>query len=184
MPAAEYPVQQDMRTLYSDHHGWLKSWLHARLGNAADAADLAHDTFVRLLQRSSWPAFDDAGDARAYLRVTARNLCINLWRQQEIERAWLETLAANPEATYPSAERQAIVLEALAEISAMLYALPAKASQAFLMAMACEMTDDEVGARLGISGRMVRKHVARVTLACLQLQARHTAQALREDGER
>ncbi|WP_321942165.1 sigma-70 family RNA polymerase sigma factor [Paraburkholderia tropica] len=184
MSAAEFPVQKTLHSLYSDHHGWLRSWLHARLGNSADAADLAQDTFLRLLRRSSWPAIDDAANARAYLRATAQNLCVNLWRRQEIERAWLETLAANPEATYPSAERQAIVLEALEEISAMLYALPGNATQAFLMAVACEMTDDEVGAHMGISGRMVRKHVAKVMLACLQLQAGNTVRVLREDGER
>lgn len=183
MSVAEHPMQHELHTLYSAHHGWLKSWLHGRLGNAADAADLAHDTFVRLLRRSSVPPLGTGNEARAYLRTTAKNLCINLWRRQEIERAWLETLAARPQASYPSAERQAAVLEALEEISAMLYAMPAKATQAFLLAVAGELTDDEVGARLGISGRMVRKHVAKVMLGCLQLQARETAQVLRSDGE-
>lgn len=183
MSVAEHSMQHELHILYSAHHGWLKSWLHGRLGNAADAADLAHDTFVRLLRRASVPTLGTGNEARAYLRTTAQNLCINLWRRQEIERAWLETLAARPEASYPSAERQATVLEALEEISAMLYAMPAKATQAFLLAVACQMTDDEVGARLGISGRMVRKHVAKVMLACLQLQARETAQVLRSDGQ-
>lgn len=182
MSAVDFPAQQHLHNLYSDHHGWLYGWLHRRLGNTADAADLAHDTFLRLLSRSSLPALGSLGEARAYLRTTARNLCINLWRRQEIERAWLETLAATPEATYPSAERQALILEALREISMMLDALPAKAAQAFLMAVACQMTDAEVGAHLGISERMVRKYVAKAMFGCLQLQARHTVQALKEDG--
>lgn len=183
MPAADYPVQPTLHTLYHDHHHWLFDWLRRRLGHAADAADLAHDTFVRLLMRAAAPEVHSFAEARAYLRTTAQNLCINLWRRQEIERAWIETLAAWPEPTYPSAERQAIVLEALAEISAMLYALPEKAAQAFLLAVAFQMTDDEVGARLGVSGRMVRKYVAKAMFNCLQLHARDTAEALREDLE-
>lgn len=45
------PSNDSVQTLYSDHHGWLHAWLRSKLGNAADAADLAQDTFVRLLQR-------------------------------------------------------------------------------------------------------------------------------------
>nr|BFE92477.1 hypothetical protein GCM10020185_30130 [Pseudomonas brassicacearum subsp. brassicacearum] len=48
MSSPEFAVQ----ALYSRHHGWLNTWLRTRLGNAADAADLAQDTFMRLLQRS------------------------------------------------------------------------------------------------------------------------------------
>lgn len=181
MSAVNFPAQPDLHTLYSEHHGWLYRWLHRRLGNAPDAADLAHDTFLRLLSRSQLPVVGSCGEARAYLRTTAHNLCINLWRRQELERAWLDTLAATPEARYPSAERQAIILEALAEISAMLDALPAKAAQAFLMAVAGQMTDAEVGTRLGVSDRMVRKYVAKAMFGCLQLHARDTVQTLRED---
>lgn len=183
MSAADYPVQPTLHKLYHDHHHWLFDWLRRRLGHAADAADLAHDTFVRLMMRATAPEVRSVAEARAYLRTTAQNLCINLWRRQEIERAWMETLAAWPEPTFPSAERQAIVLEALAEISAMLCALPEKAAQAFLLAVAFQMTDDEVGTCLGISGRMVRKYVAKAMLNCLQLQACDTAEALRNDLE-
>lgn len=167
--------------LYLDHHGWLQGWLRLRLGSTADAADLAHDTFLRLLGARARPHFGNGGQARAYLRTTARNLCINLWRRQEIERAWLDILAAAPEALHPSAERQAMVLQALEEVSAMLQGLPPKAARAFTLAVVCQMTDDEVGAELGISGRMVRKHVARAMLGCLSLNAHQTAVGLRED---
>ncbi|MGV8294512.1 sigma factor, partial [Pseudomonas aeruginosa] len=40
---------QPIEVLYGDHHGWLRGWLRKRLGNAFDAADLAHDTYVRIL---------------------------------------------------------------------------------------------------------------------------------------
>lgn len=167
--------------LYSDHHAWLYDWLRRRLGGTAEAADLAHDTFVRLLGSQTRQRFDSIAEARAYLRTTAQNLCINLWRRQEIEQAWLDTLTATPEAHYPSAERQAIVLQALEEISAMLHALSPKAARAFTLAVVCAMTDDEVGVELGISGRMVRKYVAQAMLACLTLRARQTADELRRE---
>lgn len=40
------PVEQ----LYANHHRWLRGWLHRRLGHSADAEDLAHDTFIRVLR--------------------------------------------------------------------------------------------------------------------------------------
>jgi len=38
-----------LTTLYSEHHGWLFAWLRGKLGNRTEAADLAQDTFLRLL---------------------------------------------------------------------------------------------------------------------------------------
>ncbi|HYQ55130.1 MAG TPA: sigma factor, partial [Pseudomonas sp.] len=77
-----------LQHLYVEHHGWLQSWLRTRLNNAADAADLAHDTFLRILQRRQVPA---VLEPRAYLRTIARGLVIDLWRHRDIEQAWLET---------------------------------------------------------------------------------------------
>lgn len=168
-----------METLYCDHHGWLQGWLRRRLGNAADAADLAQDTFVRLITSRTERRFDSTGEARAYLRTTAQNLCINMWRRQEIERAWLDTLAMTPEASYPSAERQAMVLQALHEIGGMLETLSTKAARAFVLAVVCERTDAEVAGELGVSDRMVRKYVAQAMLGCLSLRARDTMVELR-----
>jgi RNA polymerase sigma-70 factor (ECF subfamily) len=179
MTAADITYHDEVGALYRDHHGWLHGWLKRRLDNAGDAADLAQDAFVRLIASRTRQRFDSIGQARAYLRTTAQNLCINLWRRQEIERAWLETLAATPPQHHPSAERQAVVLQALEEIAAVLHSLSPKAAQAFTLAVICDMTDDEVGAELGISGRMVRKYVARAMTACLTSRARETALDLR-----
>ncbi|MCW5618761.1 MAG: hypothetical protein KIS65_06080 [Nitrosomonas sp.] len=41
-------TEHRIHVLYTDHHSWLYSWLRRKLGNACDAADLAHDTLLRL----------------------------------------------------------------------------------------------------------------------------------------
>lgn len=169
--------------LYGEHHAWLQGWLRRRLGNAADAADLAQDAFLRLLVKPAPRGFGSVGEARAYLRAMAQGMCINLWHRREIEQAWLDTLAARPEEYAPSAEHQAMVLEALHEIGVMLLELPEKAARAFLMAVACDMTDREVARELGVSDRMVRKYVAQAMLRCMQLQARHALSDLPQGGD-
>lgn len=181
MSSSTYVLQPSVETLYSDHHSWLLGWLRRRLACSAQAADLAQDTFIRLLTGCSPKHFENQAAARAYLRTTAQHLCINLWRRQQIEQAWLETLALLPEAQYPSAERQAMVLQALEEISHMLQSLAPKAARAFTLAVVCQMTDDQVAAQLQVSSRMVRKYVAQAMLACLKLQAMQTATELQQE---
>lgn len=166
MNTLDNAVPPNVETLYSDHHVWLQSWLRRRLGNAADAADLAHDAFLRLLTVPR--SFGSAPEARVYLRTMAGGLCVDLWRRRQIEQAWLDTLAAMPEAHVPSAEHQAMVLEALQAIDRMLCKVPVKAAHAFVMAVGCDMTDKEVAEELGVSTRMVRKYVAQVMLHCLR----------------
>lgn len=157
-----------IETLYGDHHPWLRAWLQKRLGHAADAADLAQDAFIRLLRKPR--PFHSFLEARVYLRKMANGLCIDLWRRRQIEQAWLEVLASQPEAYAVSSEHQCMVLEALQEVDAMLRHLPPKVSSAFVMAVGCGMTDRQVAEELGVSDRMVRKYVAKAMLHCLQLE--------------
>jgi len=105
----------------------------------------------------------------------ANGMCVDLWRRRQIEQMWLEELAARPEAVAPSAEHQVIVIQALLEIDGMLRSMPVKAANAFVMAVACEMSDKEVAQELGVSTRMVRKYVAQAMLHCLMLEARSVA---------
>lgn len=178
MSISQLSAPQDLGTLYSNHHGWLYQWLYRRLNNSADAADLSHDAFLRLIVRPAPRGFGSTAEARAYLRSMAKGMCINLWRRREIEQAWLDTLAALPESHAPSAEHQAIILEALNEIGTLLSDLPPKASSAFLMSTVCEMPSSEVARELKVSTRMVRKYVAQVMLRCMLAQAHATTTAL------
>lgn len=169
--ASASPSQPAIDILYGSHHAWLKGWLQRRLGNAADAADLAHDAFLRLIIKPAPRGFASDMEARAYLRSMAQGMCINLWHRREIEQAWLDTLAVQPEIYAPSAERQAIILETLNEIGALLRDSPPKAAQAFLMAVVCEIPTRDIALELGVSSRMVCKYVAQVMLRCMQAQA-------------
>ncbi|HVR52340.1 MAG TPA: sigma-70 family RNA polymerase sigma factor [Pseudorhodoferax sp.] len=171
MHVAERGPLDSMEGLYGQNHGWLLGSLRRRLGNSADAADLAHDVFVRLLVRPPAYAFGSVQAARSYLAKMANGMCINLWHRREIEQAWLDTLAAHPEALAPSAEQQAMATEALHAIGRMLLTLPASTARAFVLAVVCERTDQQVADQMGISSRMVRKHVARAMLACMELKA-------------
>ena len=164
MGTAEFALQQQVEVLYADHHGWLQGWLRRKLGNSFDAADLTHDTFLRLLGKREAA---DLREPRAYLRTIAHGLVVNHWRRQEIERAWLETLTATPEASCPSPETRALLLEALCELDALLDRLNPKARSAFLLAQLDGLTYGEIAVRLQVSERMVKKYMAQAMLHCL-----------------
>ena len=163
MAAAESALQQEVRSLYSDHHGWLQGWLRRRLGNAFDAADLAHDVFLRLLARREPVGMKEP---RAYLSSVARGLVIDHWRRRELEQAWLETLAQMPEATAPSPEQRLSILEALVEIDRMLDTLKPAVRSAFLLAQFDGLCCREIGERLGVSLATAERYVAKALRAC------------------
>lgn len=169
MSTAEYAAPPSVEVLYLDHHHWLQGWLRRRLGNASDAADLAHDAFLRLL--SAPKCFDSLPEARGYLRTMANGLCIDLWRRREVEQAWLETLACRPEAVEPSTEHRAIVVETLIEIGTMLDRLSLKAASAFIMAQVDGMPYRDIAAQLGVSERMIKKYIAQAMLQCALIEA-------------
>ena len=172
MSSLSDPSPASVGNLYAEHCGWLHQWLNRRFGgsfNAADVADLTHDTFVRLLLKPR--QFNGHSDARAFLCTVARGLCIDQWRRLQIEKAWLAALAAQPEPVEPSLEYRALVLEALEEIDAMLRRLPGKARQAFLLAQLQGMGYRQIASELGVSERMVKKYMAQAMFQCLLLEA-------------
>lgn len=154
--------------LYRSHHGWLQRWLRLHTGCGERAADLAHDTFLRLLGRREARS---PAEPRAYLATVARGLLVDHWRRQALERAWLEALSAQPAALAPSPEDRALALEALAQIDAMLDRLKPRVREAFLLAQLDGLGYREIGQRLGVGERMVKKYMAEAMLHCLMLIA-------------
>lgn len=163
--AASSPLHREISTLYAGHHGWLQGWLRRRLGNACDAADLAQDTFIRLLTA---PAGDLPAlrEPRAYLATVARRLLINHLRRQSLEQAWLQALAALPAPQAPSPEQQLLILQALQEVDAMLDGLPPKVRAAFLHAQLDGMAYAEIALLLQVSVSSVKQYMARAIRHC------------------
>lgn len=153
-----------IQSLYIEHHNWLLGWLRRRLGNIDHAADIAQDTFVRVLLKS---AIEVIEEPRAYLTVIAKGLVANAHRRDALERTYLETLALVPEALAPSQEYRAMLLETLFEIDAMLDRLPAKARSTFLLSQLEGLTYAEIAERLDISVRTVKRHMVLGFEQCL-----------------
>ncbi|PKB20285.1 sigma-70 family RNA polymerase sigma factor [Janthinobacterium sp. 64] len=158
----------DLATLYRAHHGWLQGWLRHKLGCGADAADVAHETFLRLLQRRERPQ-PALREPRAYLTRIAQGLVIDHYRRRDVEYAYLQALAALPEQTAPSPETRLLVIDTLVRLDTALDALKPRARQAFLLAQLDGLTGPAIAARLGVSLATVERDLASAWRACYRV---------------
>lgn len=156
--------EQDVEVLYVRHHSWLKGWLQRRLGQAADADDLAQDTFVRII-RSRNPVAE-LKQPLAYLATIANSLLVNRWRRLAVERAYAEALATQPEHVELSAEQRYLLIETLTEIDALLQGLSPRVREIFLLSQLDGMTYKQIAAQLGLSVNQVQKSMLKAFSRC------------------
>ncbi|WP_092137104.1 sigma-70 family RNA polymerase sigma factor [Cupriavidus sp. YR651] len=161
--AADVGPHQDIHALYNGHHRWLLGWLHRKVGCWHRSADLAHDTFMRLLAREESLSILEP---RAFLTTVAQRVLANQWRRDKLEQAYLEALAHQSPALAPSAEERAILLETLQEIANLLDGLPVPVKRAFLMAQLEGLTQPEIASALRISVTTVKRYLVRAGTQC------------------
>lgn len=157
----------DLHALYSHHHGWLFDRLLRKLRCRFDAADLTHDTFLRVLTHP--PAA--LREQRAFLTTVAHGLMVNHLRRRDLERICLDALALLPENLAPSPEERTVLLETLVTIDALLDGLPARVRQAFLLWQIDELSHAEIAERLQVSVSSVRQYIHKATVHCLLAEA-------------
>src|SRR5690606_7263130 len=123
-----------------------------------DAADLAHDTFLRVMDSRRLPA-QLGNEPRALLTHIAKGLVIDHWRRQDVERAYLDALAHLPEPEAPSPETRLLIIEALMRIDAMLARLSARTREIFLLAQIDAVTLQQIAERTQTPVITVRRHI-------------------------
>lgn len=164
MSVAQPIPHQELDSLYSCHHGWLRGWLRRRVGCSEQAADLAQDTFLRLLNRPR--ALAELKQPRSYLATVARGLVINCWQRQELERAWLDSLRVLAPELTPSLEEQQLALESLERVLRMLEGLPQRVAEIFVLSQIDGLSYPAIAGQLGISVNVVQKAMLKAARHC------------------
>lgn len=152
----------------------LLNFLSRTLNDREAAADLAQESYVRLLEvRHAGKA---VAEPRALLYRTARNLVIDQYRRGEVRGTALpldsdEADADTARLAAPAASQPEVAAASAQGVNAMLAvigALPLRCREAFILHKFDGLPQAEVARRMGISIKMVERHIAHGLAACRQ----------------
>lgn len=160
-----------VQRIYEQHHSWLHGWLKHRLSNACDAADVAHDTFVRILGAANATQIREPRD---YLATVARGLVIDRYRRRAIERAYEQAMAARPQDTMISEEDKALIIETLWAVDKALDDLGPRTKGIFMMSQVEGLTYQQIAQQAKVSLTTVKKHMIRAFTECSMLMAQQS----------
>ncbi len=165
MKASTPSPADSLDTLYKGHHSWLLGWLRRRLDCPHNAADMAQETFMRLLGAGAYVA---PREPRAFLATIARRLLIDRGRRQKLEQAYREALARHAQylEQAPSAEQVMAAVQALEQIARALDAMSPRARQAFVMRHLEGLSHAEIAERLQVSTKTVQSYLVQALLQC------------------
>lgn len=165
MPEPEHPHHHLVARLFEQNYAWLCARAARLMGSRWRGEDIASETFVRVLRL---PGLDGLREPRALLTTIAQRLAVDNWRRDELEAAYLLTLASEPANTVTDPEAHAMLLEALCTLDRLLDGLPAAAKQAFIYNQFAGQTYEEIARSLGISRSRVHRYMEQAFLRCLE----------------
>jgi len=142
---------------FFEHYEELVGTWTRRLRNRQQAEDLAHDTFVRVLESDSAAV----QQPRAYLHQTARNIAVDGYRRED-RRGAMESEAIDVSVSSSGDPEHFMQAIQLAEsIERALTELPVNCRKVFVWQKIEGLTQAEIAERLGLSKNMVEKYMIR-----------------------
>lgn len=142
----------------------LLRFLQSRLGDRQAAADVAHDAYLRVMERASQERIESP---RAFLYRTALNLVVDEHRRSVIRRNEpLEVLDEEERFHAPSPQRLLARDQRLSMLGRALDELPQACRDAFLLRKLEGLSHGEIAERLAISRSLVEKHIVNAMKHC------------------
>ncbi|MBD1553124.1 sigma-70 family RNA polymerase sigma factor [Pseudomonas typographi] len=149
--------------MFKSDYSWLCGSVRRALGCPHGAQDIASETFLRVL---ALPDPSSIREPRALLTTIARRLIYDGWRRQDLERAYLETLAWMPDAVYPSPEEREVLIETLLQVDRLLEGLSSRVKAAFLYHQLDGLSYAQIAERLEVSTSRVQQYMADAFKRC------------------
>ena len=151
---------------FREHHAALVQYLRRRVGNDADARDIAQETYLRVLR---YRENQDLDSLKALLFRIAANLVAMRARTARAQPGGrhnsLDEELVLP-ANEPSVERRVAGEQQLDRLMEVIKRLPPKCQQVFVLSRFHDMSYPEIAKRCGISVKMVEKHIAKALEIC------------------
>jgi len=142
----------------------LVSFLSARLGSRQAAEDVAHDAYVRVLERAD---SDQIEHPRAFLYRTALNLVVDRHRRHLVRQAEpLDALDADGGLHGPELQQDLQLDQRLALMTKALDELSKTCRDCFLLRKLEGLSHQQIAEHLGISRSLVEKHIVNAMKHC------------------
>jgi RNA polymerase sigma-70 factor (ECF subfamily) len=152
-------------TFVRENQAELLSFFRHRLAQSQDAADLAQESWSRLMRyRQDQPP----ASLRSLLFTIARNVLKNHWRWSSLHQLEQPTDFTNLDVAseVPGVERQWQLRRYLKVVEETVAGMPNKRRMVFLLSRIEGLSNAEVAQRCGISVKMVEKHLANAINQC------------------
>jgi RNA polymerase sigma factor (sigma-70 family) len=159
------PSEQRFDAVFREYRPALLRFLRRRVGNDADAEEIAQEACIRLLR------YPDETDPQA-LKALLYRIAINLvgMRARESRRRFGSAHVSLDELELASGEatQEQVLLdqERLRLLQAAINALPEKCRQVFILSRISGLSYPEIASRCGISVKMVEKHISKALAIC------------------
>jgi len=155
----------DVDAFAREHQAELLHFFRGRVVHAQDAADLAQESWSRLMRYRRGQTVESL---RKLLFAIARNVLNNHWRWHALHQIEEPTDFAEVDmaSAAPGLERQWQAQRQLEALEATVAALPAKCRTVFLLSRVEGLSNAQVAQRCGISVKMVEKHLAKAIVQC------------------
>jgi RNA polymerase sigma-70 factor (ECF subfamily) len=169
MALPKQPVREavSVKDIIRRHHAALIQFLTRRLRVSADAADVAQETYIRMLQ---YEGSREIQSPASLLYRIAINVANDHGRAEQARRVTEQCRIDDVEleSDLPSADREIAAQEELELLHAAIAALPARCQQVFLLSRVQRMTYPQIARHCGISVKMVEKHISHALELCLK----------------
>lgn len=162
------PCDGDVDTFVREHQTELLSFFRGRGAQPHDAADLAQESWSRLIR---YRDVKERASLRGLLFTIARNVLHNHWRWSGLRQIEQPTdfSGFDVASELPSLERQWQAQQGLQRLEAAVAQLPDKCRTVFLLSRIEGLSNAKVAQRCGISVKMVEKHLAKAIVQCRAL---------------
>ncbi|WP_409309799.1 sigma-70 family RNA polymerase sigma factor [Pseudomonas putida] len=142
----------------------LVSFLSARLGSRQAAEDVAHDAYLRVLERTGSEQIEHP---RAFLYRTALNLVVDRHRRQLVRQAEpLDALDTDSRLHSSELQHDLQLDQRLALMQKALDELSRPCRDSFLLRKIEGLSHQQIAERLGISRSLVEKHIVNAMKHC------------------
>ena len=149
------------------HHDSLIRFLRQRLRVKDDAADVAQETYIRMMQ---YEGSREIHSPSSMLFRIAINVANDLGRSEQARRVSDQTSLDGLELPCgaPPVEREIAAQQDLTLLYEAIENLPTKCRRVFLLSRVHHMTYPRIAAHCGISVKMVEKHIGHALAICMK----------------